>query len=654
MATMARETLIGIDTGGTFTDVVRQDGRRRVTAKVPSTPDDPARAVLAGLEAVGGLPRGGRLRHGSTVGTNAVLTRTGARVVFVVTAGFEDVLHLGRGQRDDLHAFDPRRTEPLVAREHCVGVDERMGADGRPVRRLSRRTVDEAVRATLRLRPEAVVVCLLHSVREPRHEREISRALERALEGTGVSVHASARVSADGREAERAATAVLDAYVAPKVVDYVKRIARATPRGALTVMRSDGGRMSLREVRRAPVRTLLSGPAGGVAAAHALARRLGFGRVLSFDVGGTSTDVAWLEGDDLPVESELRIGRFCASVPSLALETVGAGGGSLVMLDAGGALRVGPRSAGADPGPACYGLGGPFTLTDAWLLLDRLPEALLAGGFPLDRAAAERAGRPIARSAGCSLRALAEGVAGVAAATTARALRRASVARGHDPRGAVLVAFGGAGPMLGAATAEHLGLASVVVPVDPGTFAAEGTLVAPLRADVTEAVTGDDGASFERLRAKLADAVRVRLERQGARHVRLAVEVDARYEGQAFEVTVPHGGGWRQAFHAEHARRYGFADRARRVEVVRLRVRGAGFDAPVRHPRRRAKASAGRLDGIRRQGPGPAALSRADLTAGDGVVGPARVEEFTGTTFVPPGWRAFVGDEMDLVLERER
>ena len=619
--------------------------------KVPSTPDDPARAVLDALEAVGGLPPGGRLHHGSTVGTNAVLTGEGARVVLVVTDGFQDVLRLARGARDDLHALTPAREAPLVERRAVVGVAERMAADGRPVRRLTSAAIEAAVEQVARRRPEAIAVCLLHAVRAPTHERRLVKALRRAFETRGVRVHASAEISADARETERAATTVLDAFVGPRVAAYVDRIAAALPPGALTVMRSDGGRMSAEEVRLAPVRTLLSGPAAGVAAAHGVARALGLERALSFDMGGTSTDVAWLEGEHLAVANELVVGSRRASVPSLALETVGAGGGSLVWLDAGGALRVGPASAGAMPGPACYGRGGGLALTDAWLVLGRLPGALLDGAFPLDASAAWRQAEALARRAGVSVAKLAEGAVEVAAATTARALRRASVAQGHDPRGADLVAFGGAGAMLGAETAALLELRRVVVPVDPGTLAARGTLVAPLAADASRALGGVGEDDERDLREELEREVQARLQAQGAQAIELRAEVDARYAGQAFEVTVPWGPGWEAAFHARHGARYGFSDPARRIERVRLRVRGQGQEQPPRRSRPRASAS-GPAKRLRPSGGRVLQVRRADLDTGTRVEGPALVGEMSATTFVPGGWEASVVPTGEILLER--
>jgi N-methylhydantoinase A len=632
--------VIGIDTGGTFTDVVAwRDGRVEV-AKVLSTPGDPALAVAEGLRRVGGLRGGGRLHHGTTVGTNAVLTRSGARVALVVPEGFEDVLEIGRGARADLHALRPSREPPLVPRSRVVGARQRTGADGRDVVPLAGAAA--LAKRVAALRPEAVAVCLLHATRRPAAERALVRALRRALPRS-VPVRASAALSADPREAERAATAVLDAYIAPAVAAYVARVARLVP--SLTVVRSDGGRMSAREAARAPVRTLLSGPAAGVAAAHALAIAHGEERALSFDVGGTSTDVAWIDAAGPRLAHALCVGPHVASVPSLEIETIGAGGGSVVALDAGGALVVGPGSAGADPGPACYGRGGPLTLTDAWLLLGRLPEALLGGDHPLDRSAAERAARPLARRAGASLRRLLEGAVAVATAATARALRRASAAAGRDPRGATLLAFGGAGPLLAAETATAVGLSRVLVPERPGAFAAEGTLLAPLSADesrVAPAAASD--AVLLRLGRALERLVERRLAAEGAARVATVVEVDARHEGQAFDVTVPLAKGWRRAFHAAHRARWGFAWEERGVDAVRVSARGRG-EAPLPPPAPRRRGTLRRGKGV---------VARADLATGAVVLGPSRVEETTGTTWVPAGWRAEVLPDGVLRLEARR
>ncbi len=642
-------TRIGIDTGGTFTDVVRDGPRGRHVVKVPSTPRDPALAFLQGLEEAGGGQNDAHVHHGTTVGTNTVLTRSGARTVFVTTAGFEDLLEIGRGQRDDLHGLRPSRRASLVERAHCVGVKERIGANGSVLLAPTQRELARVRRAVSRAKPEAVAVCLLHATRNAQNEQ----AVRDALLPLGVPVHVSSEVSADPREFERAESAVLDAYVAPVVGDYVTRLGELLEGETLTVMRSDGGRMTAGEVVRAPVRTLLSGPAAGVAAARELAASLRLPRVLSFDVGGTSTDVAWIDAGDLPLRPRLDVGPYRAGVPSVALETVGAGGGSAVWIDAGGALRVGPQSAGADPGPACYGNGGPLALTDAWLLLDRLPDALLAGAFPLDANAARDAAHALASEARLSLRALCEGAVRVAAATTARALRLASVAQGNDPRDAALVAFGGAGPMLACETAELLGIDTIVVPANPGTFAAQGTLVSPLRADVAQVVDRSDDRSLDRTQLVLAKRVRRELEDEGAKDVLLRAEVDARYAGQAFEVTVPLKG-WRKGFHDAYAARYGFATPQREITVTRVRVRGEGWEdehrAAVR--RKRTEPPAWKRKPLSRRGRKIPALRRETLDAGHRVTGPVRIEELSGTTFVPTDWRCECLTDGTLRLRR--
>jgi N-methylhydantoinase A len=634
---------VGIDTGGTFTDAVCLGPEGRRACKLPSTPARPERAFLEALEAVGGHAEGAAVHHGTTVATNAVLTRTGARVALLVTAGFEDLPWLGRGAREDLHALEAARTPPLLAPGDCLGVRERMGADGRASVRLTAREIARAVARVRARDPQAVAVCLLHAVRNPAHEV----ALVEALGTLGVPVYRSSASCGDARESERAATVLLDAYVAPILGRYLQAVGAGLPSGAcLSVMRSDGGRMAAGDVAAAPARTLLSGPAAGVAAAQELAARHGLACALSFDVGGTSTDVAWIEGDDLPVGPSLRVGPFRASLPSAGLETVGAGGGSVVWLDTGGALRVGPASAGADPGPACYGRGGPFVLTDAWLLGGQVPPRLLDGALPLDRAAAERAGRALARRAGLSLPRLCAGAREVAAAATARALRLASVAQGRDPRRAALVAFGGAGPVLATATAARLGIGAVYVPPDPGTFAAEGALRAPLRADAEGFVGSGAREGLGAARRRLEGEVRGRLREEGARGVRCRVEVEARYPGQAFTVRVPYGRSWRRDFHDRHEARYGFARPEARPEPVSLHVRGTGREGQG------VPAGGGSVPTVRLRTRAGGTLARASLAPGARVRGPARLEELTGTTWVPRGWWAEVLGDGVLRLRR--
>ncbi len=629
--------VLGVDTGGTFTDLVTAGPRGLVTVKVPSTPADPGLAVLDAIRRVGGLRPGDRVHHGTTVATNTVLTRTGARVGLVTSAGFEDVLLVGRGHRTGLFDLTPTRVTPLVVAADVVGLASRGTADGAPPTRASAAALGRAV-ATLRARGVgAVAVVLLHATTDGTAEDAVARALA----PLGVPVAVSHRVCADGREVERGETTLLDAYVAPRVAAYVRRLAAALPAGALSLARSDGARMSAADAVATPVRTLLSGPAAGVAAVHALARGAGLPRVLGFDVGGTSTDVAWVEGETLAVTTDRTFAGFAMSVPSLDVHSVGAGGGSVVGMDAGGALTVGPASAGATPGPACYGRGGPFTLTDALLLLGRVPAALAGGDVRLDADAARRSGTALARRAGLPLRALAAGAVAVAEAATARAVRTASAAAGRDPRGAALVAFGGAGGCLAAAVAQHLALAEVVVPWSPGTFAAQGARIAPRGADASRAVRGEADPALRREARRLAAAARDVLTTGGERATSVVVEVDARYGGQGSELSVPFGTAWRAAFHAAHRARRGWGDLGRDVEAVRLRARArtatapleAGGDAAPPRARRRVVPAAI----VRGLAGAVAHHARADLPRGAVVVGPACVVEPTSTTWVPPG-----------------
>ena len=624
---------IGIDTGGTFTDLVVEAGGRRLHAKVPSTPDDPARAFGAALERAR-VPAGRSvdLRHGTTVGTNAVLTRRGARVAFVGTAGHAEAPLLGRGDRAELFALQPRREPALVASRHVFEAPGRLAADGTELEAITPEALDALVAHVGRARPEAIAVTLLHATREPRHEEAVVAALARL----GVPVSSGARLSAEPREVERSITSILDAFVAPLLRGYVGRLEALGPlaRG-LTILRSDGGRMSVADVTAEPVRTLVSGPAAGAVAAASLARDLGLEHAIGFDVGGTSTDVVWIEGGVPASGDGLHVGPWRAGVASLGIRTVGAGGGSLVDLDPGGALTVGPASAGADPGPAAYGRGGPFTLTDAWLLLGHVPAAIAGGDVALDRDASLAAARGVAQRASLDVEALCRGAVLVAAGATARALRAVSAREGRDPREAALVAFGGAGPVLAAEAARALGVRHVVVPQAPGTFAAAGTLSAPRVADVEDDVAGVRSATRLAARAKaLGQAARKRLGRVSG-PVRVTVDAEVRHTGQEHGVIVRYGPGVEARARARHRAEFGFDLADRPLEVVRLRARALADERRTR--RRAAQEPRGRRVRGTRDAHGIEVVTRDDLAAGARVHGPARIEEPTATTWVPEG-----------------
>ena len=635
---------VGIDTGGTFTDVVRRlpDGTLDV-AKVPSTPADPSEAFAAALRSVASDSAICDVRHGTTVGTNAVLTRRGAPVALVTNAGFEGMLSVGRGERASLHSLRATRESPLVAPRRVLGIAVRRDVRGRRLCPLDPEALELLSARVRRTGAKAVAVALLHAARYGADERRVARVLRR----TGLPVSCSSALSADHREVERALTAVLDAFVAPVIGAYVQRVQDAMPSfvRSLHVCRSDGGRMNVDAVRASPVRTLLSGPAAGTAAAAGWARTLELERAVSFDMGGTSTDVAWIEAGEPRVRPELRVGPWRAGVSSIAIETVGAGGGSVVSLDAGGALRVGPESAGADPGPAAYGRGGPFTLTDAWVARGNVPDTLAGGTVSLDRGASVAQAARLAERAGMSRARFLDGAIRVAATTTAGAIRAASATQGHDPRGASLIAFGGAGPMLACESAAVLGMREVIVPPHPGALAAAGTLVAPLRADAEAACAPE--ASWDAL-ARTRDAlradVRKTLARQGGRAPRFETEIEACYVGQAFALTVPFDRRWRQRFVAAHRARYGFAQDGA-VESVRLRVRGRARD---RGPAPGDVAASRR---VRKRTLRVGAIERSALRRGDRLVGPLRIDEPTATTWVPSGWRATLDPSTCLRLE---
>ncbi len=562
--------ILGIDVGGTFTDaVLLEDGAVR-TAKVP-TARNQEESVLAAAREVGaaGVER---FTHGTTVATNALLERKGARTAFVATAGFEHLLYLRRQTRPSLYRLCEDNPPPLVPLERCVGVRERCGPEG---------VLEPLDLSTLpALDAEAVAVCLLFSFRYPEHERAVAAELARRL--PGAHVVASHEVAPEFREYERASTTVADAYLGPVASRYLRALAAAAEGAGLPpplVMRSSGGVASVEEAAAHPATILVSGPAGGVVGAALVAGRAGFPDAISFDMGGTSTDVCLIAGGRAERTGGRELGGLPIRLPMVDVHTVGAGGGSIAWRDAGGALRVGPRSAGADPGPACYGRGGTEpTVTDANLLLGRLP-ARLPGGIELDREAAARAMGDLDP----------EDVVAVVNAEMLRALRVVSVERGHDPRRFALVAFGGAGPLHACALADELGIDAVLVPDAAGVLSALGLV-----------------ASDER-RDRVVSVVRP-LEEAG--ELPPVGEADVRYRGQSFELTVALGGDVAEAFHRAHEERYGYADRSRPLELVAVRT------AEVR--------------------PGPA----LHLPAGPPLeaTGPAVLELAGATCWLPPGW----------------
>ncbi|MFQ5667958.1 MAG: hydantoinase/oxoprolinase family protein [Candidatus Binatia bacterium] len=663
----AAPAIVGVDTGGTFTDLIAFVGGDVRAHKVLSTPQNPALAVLRGLKELLPETLPALVTYGSTVATNALLERRGARVALVTTAGFEDVLEIGRQNRPALYDLEPRPPQPLVPRRGRIGVAERMAYDGQVLQPLHSRAVDAALRFVRRYRPQAVAVCLLHAYANPRHERMIGAALAKY---DALFCSLSHQLVAEYREYERLSTTVINAYVGPVMHRHLRDlqnalVERRRPRLRLRIMQSNGGAMSAGPAGREAVRTVLSGPAGGVVGARAVARVLGLRRVITFDMGGTSTDVSLIDGE-LRYRSEWTIGGLPVKVPAIDMQTVGAGGGSLAWIDAGGALKVGPQSAGADPGPACYGRGRAATVTDANVLLGRLVAgAFLGGRMELQparaQAAIERLCPPRAGSRQLTCEQAAEGVIRVVNASMERAIRSISVERGHDPREYTLIAFGGAAGQHACELSAALGIRQVVVPLHPGLLSAWGAAWAQVERDYVRTVLLAD-PSAARLRALFAPLDRVARRDLQAEGVppnsrRLVRSVDARYRGQSHEIALPLSVRLATRFHQAHRRLYGYADPQRPIEIVNLRVRAVGRSTR-RSPRRfkeRPPVQPGKHR-VRWQGRwlSAAAVLRPHVGAGTSVPGPAVIVEFSATTFVPPGWRAHVHRTGHLVLSRVR
>ena len=667
-------SILGVDVGGTFTDFFLWEDGRLSVYKRPSTPDDPARAVLAGLDEAGWRPD--EAVHGSTVATNAVLERKGARTALITTKGFRDVLAIGRQTRPKLYDLEPRRPPPLVPDELRLEADERLDHHGEVLQSLSADEVERLLDRLSRRGVESLAVCFLFSFLNDRHERMVRDAARRR----GLTCSASFEVLPEYREYERTSTTVLNAYVAPVVQRYLSNLSAGLAKrgtGRLRVMQSNGGSADAKAAGALAARTLLSGPAGGVAGAVRIASDAGHERIITFDMGGTSTDVCLCDGG-VPFTAEASIDGLPLRLPTVDVHTVGAGGGSIARLDAGGALRVGPESAGADPGPACYGSADQVTVTDAHLLLGRLaPDRFLGGGMALSVSAARRALRPIARAYDNDIEAAAASVVRVANVSMERALRVISVERGHDPRRFTLVAFGGAGPLHACELAEALAIPRVLVPPFPGVLSAFGMAAAPvtrdeMRAFLAKAPTDDRGAFAGRLdRAfrRLEERARRELRRQGyASRVRVRRSLDLRYAGQSYELAVAIAvtiGGcaprrFVPAFHRAHGDRFGHADPSREVEVVAVRVRAEAPGAAIRLPplpRGSGDAKAARLErrdawfGRRRS---TWLYGRDRLRAGDRLRGPALVLQLDTTTVIPPGWGAAVDEAGNLMLESVR
>lgn len=677
---------IGIDSGGTFTDVCLFDDASGQVAvwKVPSTPDDPSRAIARGTQEatqrVGASP--GELvyfGHGTTVGTNALIQHRGAKTGLITTDGFRDLIEIGRQKRPDLYDLQADKPAPLVTRDLRFGIAERLRHDGSVETPLDEDGVRAAARALKEAGVAAVAVGFLYGFVRPEHEEAARRILAEEL--PGVFICASHEVAPEFREYERISTAVVNAYLGPIMQGYIRRLAeRLKELGVTTtphLTQSNGGVIGFDMAARLPVRTVLSGPSTGVVAAQAIGTMTGIANLITFDMGGTSSDVALLRGGEAGLASEATVHGYPIKAPMLDIHTVGAGGGSLAAIDSGGLLKVGPRSAGADPGPVCYGLGGTEpAVTDANVVLQTLnPTHLLGGRMPIDQSLAKQAIGRLADRLGLDLMATAQGIISVVTANMAKAIRVISVQRGHDPRDYALVAFGGAGPLHAVRLARELEMKRIIVPRNPGIGCALGLLLTDLRANFAttrlarlgEGLVPDMIDIFAGLEAQAEDWFGE--EEVAVEERRLRRTADLRYQGQNYELSVevpegPIGPGTVAAlargFAEAHERLYGFVAEGEPVQLVTYRVEAIGFvpkaqfrPEPDQGPDASA-AIAGRREVWFPEAGGFVdcpVYDRDRLKSGNLIAGPAIIEQMDATTVLLPGMTAYVEPYLNLILE---
>jgi N-methylhydantoinase A len=673
--------LIGVDVGGTFTDFHAFDverGREHVF-KIPSTPDNPADAILKGLAALcaaAGIEAEAiaRLSHGTTVATNALLQRKGAPVALVTTAGFRDLLEIGRQIRPKMYDFKADNPAPLVPRERRFEVAERIGSRGEVVRALDDGDIEAVVEAVRACGAEACAVGFLFSYLNPDHERRVAAALRAAL--PDVFISQSSAVQPEFREFERLSTTVLNAYLQPIVTRYLARLkaglAERAPRAVLGINQSSGGLMSAERAGAFPVRTALSGPAAGAVGAMHVAGLAGRPNVITLDMGGTSADVCLIRDGKAGIGHDQKIADFPVRLPMVDINTVGAGGGSIAWFERDGLLKVGPASAGAVPGPACYGLGGAEpTVSDANLILGRLsPDGLLGGTMALDAAAARAVFAPVAERLGFTIERTAHGVLGIVTANMVRAIRAVSVERGHDPRDFTLMAFGGAGPLHAVDVARALDMREIVIPVAPGILCAQGLVVSDLKEDfVSSTRTVVDSSGVAAIMAEVA-ALRERAEAWFAEEAvagdrrEAVLSFDMRYVGQNFELTVAadddaarQPDALKKLFFAAHEMNYGYFNPDDAVEIVNYRLTARGrLDRPVpaAHPPDAAPAVplGRRMVFFDAETAVEAARhDRAALQPGSQISGPAIVDQLDTTTLIYPGDTARVDGARNLIIE---
>jgi N-methylhydantoinase A len=655
---------IAIDSGGTFTDCVWLQDSTLQILKVFSTPADPAQAIADAVSRIAADAHEIVVLHGTTVGTNTLLQRKGARVAFVTTKGFEDSIEIGRQQRPKLYDFFFEKDPALAPAELRFGVDERISAEGKVLRAPTAASLETLAAQITAQKPQAIALSLLFSFANPENEKAVAAALA----ALNVPISISHQILPEFREYERASTVLVNAYLQPVMENYLQKLQERAGRdkqARIFVMQSSGGITALATAAEQPVRTVLSGPAGGIVGAAAVARRSGFDRIITFDMGGTSSDVALIDGEP-STTNEADVAGLPVRVPVLDIHTVGAGGGSLARFDVGGALRVGPESAGADPGPICYGKGERPTVTDANLLLGRLPaDQFLGGDFQLDlpRTQSIVAQWLKKNHSNLSPEEFAAGVVRVVNANMEKAIRVVSIERGHDPRQFSLVAFGGAGAMHACELAHALRIPRVIVPAYPGALSALGILISDVVKDHSRTILlrVAPGAAFsarlDPVFAQLKQNIAAELKKENWQGTAVfEPSCDIRYRGQGYELNLAYGPDVLKRFHAEHKRRYGYSSPERDVEIVTVRMRGRVASPEklsrlkIKEEERRLKASNQMVYfGGRRYK--TQTIPRSSIQQGRRYRGPAIITEYSATTVVPPGHSLRKDQAGNLLIE---
>lgn len=655
--------IIGIDTGGTFTDFfwIDPDSKELLQVlKAPSTPANPSEVIQKEMQRI---PHDfSTIVHGTTVATNTVLERNGADVWLLTTKGFEDVIEIGRQNRNDIYDFDVDRPAPLVNRKQRIGVSERLAQGGHTIQELS--LSPEIIGKLRQVDPESVAICYLFSFLNPEHEKETRRQLQDA----GIDTHysLSSEILPKYREYERFSTTVVNAYVSPVMDEYLANLQSKIDTDHLRIMQSNGGSMEAETARKNAVQTMLSGPAGGVVAAKTVAEQCSLTNVISFDMGGTSTDVSFLPGQIL-MTGESTLDDLPVALPMINIHTVGSGGGSIAFKDAAGVLQVGPQSAGAEPGPVCYDRGGvELTVTDANFLAGRIPQSAIFGGtIELNEEKTEHITGKFADSVGASTTQLTESILDLANAKMERAIRVISLEQGYDPGDATLIAFGGAGPLHACDIAESLGITEVLVPLHPGVFSAFGLLWADVVREQTQTMIQRSPDIYrdevESQFSQIEEATIKDVQAQGIARNEIVCEryVEMRYKGQSYELSIPWQEDIIEAFHRRHEERYTFRHDERAVEIVNLRLRGIGQvnkpELPSKQLHNREvdlgdfPKQVGMIAGEESALP---IVPRSELWPGAFGNGPVVLPEQTSTTYIPPGWEFRVDEFGYLRLKK--